>query len=292
MMRRLVELRRAIARALSAEHTAGRTARRMLNLWRYRGSASRRPLAAMRYLWSGRELTNFTYDISNTAELAEVVAAALGLPVAQVEALIREVVYDEEFNAGLRERLRRRGDREDEPRFGRRLGWYCVVRAMRPSVVVETGSHDGLGTALLARALARNAATGSPGVVLSFDMDPESGWLVDESLKPYVERHIGDACETLPAALVGKSVGVFVHDSLHTYDHERFELETALAHRDAEIALISDNSHESTALPDVCSANRLRYFFFREQPCDHFYPGAGMGLGVQPRDESASTLAT
>ena len=165
-------------------------------------------------------------------------ADALNVPVADVEALIREVRDDEDFKIGLRTRLRARDDRDNEPRFGRRLGWYCVVRAIRPSVVVETGSHDGLGTALLARALWRNAAAGSPGVVLSFDVDPASGWLVDESLQPYVERHIGDARDTLPAALADRRVGVFVHDSLHTYEHERFELETALVHRDDVIVLI------------------------------------------------------
>ena len=118
------------------------------------------------------------------------------------------------------------------------------------------------------------------GVVLSFDVDPASGWLVDESLEPYVERHIGDARDTLPAALADRRVGVFVHDSLHTYEHERFELETALVHRDDVIVLISDNSHASTALPDVCSESGLRYSFFRERPLEHFYPGAGMGIGV------------
>ena len=273
-------VRRVGAHAVSAHGSLGRAARRALNLWRYRQAAARKPLPALRYLIRGRELTNFTYDISNTGELALVVGAALALPAPDVEQFIRELEGDEDFIDGLRARLRQHGGREDEPRFGRRLGWYCVVRATRPSVVVETGSHDGLGTALLARALSRNAESGAPGVVMSFDVDPASGWLVDQSLQPYVERHIGDARETLPAALVDRRVGVFVHDSLHTYEHERFELETALAHRDDEIVLISDNSHASTALPDVCAEHGLRYLLFRERPVDHFYPGAGMGLGV------------
>ena len=73
-----------------------------------------------------------------------------------------------------------------------------------------------------------------------------------------MERHIGDARDTLPAALADRRVGVFVHDSLHTYDHERFELETALAHHDDAIVLISDNSHGVHALPDVCRRRGLR----------------------------------
>lgn len=280
-MRRHVEgVRRAVRRVGASDHRVGRAARRALNLWRYRRAAAQRPLQALRYFAGGRELTNFTYEISNTDELAAVVGSALALPAGQVEALIDEIARDETFLATLRDRLRTRGDRADDPRFGRRLGWYCVVRLAKPTVVVETGSHDGLGTALLARALQRNADAGSPGTLLSFDIDPSSGWLVDDSLRPFVQRHIGDARKTLPAALAGRKVGVFIHDSLHTYEHERFEFETALAHRDQSLILISDNAHDSTALRDVCAASGLRYFFFRERPLGHFYPGAGMGLGV------------
>ena len=278
--------------ALGPDRAPGRVARRLRNLWRYRAAAVRRPLASARYLLKGREITNFTYEIANEDELAELVADALGLSRTDVEATLREVRSDEELLAGLRTRLATRADRAGEPLFGRRLGWYCVVRASRPRVVVETGSHDGLGTALLARALQRNADEGHPGVLLSFDLDPASGWLVPDELRVYVERHVGDARETLPAALTGRAVDVFVHDSLHTYEHERFELETALAHAARRLVLISDNAHVSPALLDVCRERGLRYLVFRERTLDHFYPGAGMGLGLYARAEADSAAAT
>jgi predicted O-methyltransferase YrrM len=277
---------------LAADRSPGRAARRVANLWHYRSPAARRPRAALRYLLRGRELTNFTYDIANEAELARLVADALELPSEEVEATLREVAQDEQFLAELRSRLRARADRADEPRFGRRLGWYCIVRATRPRVIVETGSHDGLGTALLARALQRNREEGAPGVLLSFDIDPASGWLVGEPLRAYVERHIGDARETLPAALAGREVGVFVHDSLHTYEHERFELETAVEHAAERLVLISDNAHVSPALLDVCRERGMRYVVFRERSLDHFYPGAGMGLGLYSRAAAGSAPAT
>ena len=118
MSGRLASLNRAAVRAAGRERPIGRTARRVLNLWRYRGGAIKSPLPAVRYLMLGRELTNFTYDIANFGELAMVVAGALNLPVADVESLIHEVRDDEEFKIGLRSRLCKRDDRETEPRLG------------------------------------------------------------------------------------------------------------------------------------------------------------------------------
>ena len=249
-------------------------------VWHYRRAAVRRLRPAMRYLVRGRETTNFTYEVANLDELVAILAAALGVPRDTVDAWLAEVAADERFVEQLRQGLASRHDREDEPMFGRRLGWYCIVRHARPSLVVETGSHDGLGTALLLRALEWNANEGADGTLVSLDIDPDSGWLVPEQLRSRLERHVGDARVTLEPALSGRRVGVFVHDSLHTYEHERFELELAAAHADTQLYLISDNAHASAALADVCRERGVPYAHYVEEPLDHFYPGAALGLGV------------
>jgi hypothetical protein len=73
---------------------------------------------------------------------------------------------------------------------------------------------------------------------------------------------------------------MIVHDSEHTYECERFELTTALAHAAPTIALVSDNAHATTALRDVAAGLGVDYRFFRERPRGHFYPGAGIGLAI------------
>jgi hypothetical protein len=121
---------------------------------------------------------------------------------------------------------------------------------------------------------------GGGGTLLSVDIDPDSGWLVPTALTTRLERQIGDARELLTPSLAGRLVGVFIHDSLHTYEHEQFELELAAQPADQRLILISDNAHSSTALADVCRERGLCYYEFRERPIDHFYPGATMGIGV------------
>ena len=265
-------------------------------LWVYRRGVVKHPLAALRYLAVGRELTNFTYELENVGELVDVLADALKVPRATIAAYVREVESDAELDDALRARLALRPDRVDAPLFGRRLGWYCLVRHGRPHLVVETGAHDGLGSALLLRALERNAADGAEGTLVSVDIDASSGWLVPEELKSRLERHIGDARAVLPAILAGRRVGVFIHDSLHTYEHETFELELGLDHADEPLYLVSDNAHASTALADVCRRHGLRLALFVERPRNHFYPGAALGLGIARRVQAdaaaARTLAT
>jgi predicted O-methyltransferase YrrM len=246
----------------------------------YSSSARREPRAAISYLFTGRETSNFTYDIANRDEVASVLARALDAPVDAIAAYIAELDGDQELSSALEAKLRQHRDRNPQPHFGRRVGWYAVVRWLKPRLVVETGTADGLGTATLARGLERNEAEGSPGELLSFDVQPDAGWLLGADALRYARVVVGDSTETLPRELAGRHVDVFVHDSAHTYEHERMEFALALEHAARRIVLISDNAHATTALADVAREHGAPFAFVREQPVRHFYPGAGIGIAT------------
>lgn len=176
--------------------------------------------------------------------------------------------------------MRRRPSQKRTPRYGRRLGWYATVRATKPRLIVETGIHDGLGSVLLLRALQRNAEDGHPGNLVSLDVKPDAGWLVGDDLAAGWARVVGSSFDELERALAGRAVDVFIHDSDHTYRCERFEFDVAVAHRAERTVLISDNAHATSALRDVAIAESARFQLFMEEPVDHFYPGAGLGLVV------------
>jgi hypothetical protein len=255
-------------------------ARRWYLLWFYRVFVRRKPLAALRYAVSGRETSNFTYDIANRDELAAFTARALGGLEADVVRLFAEIEGDHLFLDELEAGLRTRRDRNRRPMLGRRLVWYAATRITRPEIAVETGTHDGLGSAVIARALQRNGEEGRPGRLLTFDTDSGCGWLVPASLRPLVDVQVGDVRETLAAALAGLRVGLFVHDSLHTYEHELFELRTVMDVAAPGVVLISDNAHASQALADFAGARGAAYHYAPEVPVDHFYPGGGVGIAV------------
>lgn len=159
-------------------------------------------------------------------------------------------------------------------RRGRPLVWqewhpflYGAIRVMCPQVVFETGIFDGRSSAVILAAMSRNAA----GELVSIDLParetipdatdkmfngtqtnlPEGcdpGWLVPDYLRERYRLHLGDSKELLPSLLKKYGqIDVFLHDSLHTYEHQSFEYWTAWSHIVNGGLLLSDDIFWSPA---------------------------------------------
>jgi Methyltransferase domain len=241
----------------------------------------------LRFVLTDPEPDNFTYELANQDELAAWVQAVSGAPAAEVGRVLGEPDAD----PVLRERLHETAGRhrwwsKPQPPFGKRRGWYALARLIRPGLIVESGVHDGLGSLLLLRALELNTAEGAGGRLVSFDINPAAGWIAGSD--PRWALRIESSRTGLPALLAGgEAVGMFIHDSLHTYEHERWELATAGAHLAADGVLISDNVHVTPALSECSAELGLDYHEFAERPVAHFYPGAAMGAARRHRPSTS-----
>src|SRR4051812_29086137 len=101
--------------------------------------------AAIMFRWAftSKEHYNYTYDLTtlNKSYLASYIAVITGHEVDEIERYFRELEDDQKLRLSLEERTLASPDRHNsdvEPRYGRRLGWYALVRATRPRVVMET----------------------------------------------------------------------------------------------------------------------------------------------------------
>jgi predicted O-methyltransferase YrrM len=284
-LRRILKRLRAVAAGAAPLDALGRRLQgprqRFAVLRRY-GAFRRSPVRSLQHLVGGREIDNFTYDISNRDELAQFLTASIGTTVEQALAYMAELDFDAELSAEMAGQLAGRSDRNPVMPFGRRLGWYAIVRVRRPALVVETGVHDGLGSIAILSALERNAREGHPGELLSFDINPLAGWLVPPRLRTRYRIVIGNSVSALPEAVGNRSIDLFVHDSDHRYEHERAEYEAAVGRASPGVILLSDNAHASTALRDFAEARDLAFAFWPERPLRHFYPGGGIGI-ASPR---------
>ena len=140
---------------------------------------------------------------------------------------------------------------EDQEGIGILL--FLLVRQLKPECVVETGVARGASSAYILNALHEN----SKGHLYSIDLPPYAagvklgsdhyllndgqlhtvskeysiGQLVPEYLKDRWSLILGDSRKELPIVLAAQpSVDMFLHDSLHTYEHMRFEYEAAWPH--------------------------------------------------------------
>lgn len=246
---------------------------------------------AMAFARSSVRLTNFYYKIDNLDEAAAFCRAVGGMPAPEAMGYFQELFGDRELNEALGAKLASLPDHDPRPMFGRRIVWYALVRHAKPRVAIETGVDEGLGTSVLAAAIARNRREGAPADsrVYGFDLPGDRlGHLIPDYLRGDCELVTGDSRRTLPEFVRTRSPQFFLHDSLHSYEHERFELQCAWQAALPGAVLLSDNSHALPTLADFARENGVDYHYFGERVVGHWYAGAGAGGIRKPLAERPS----
>jgi predicted O-methyltransferase YrrM len=231
------------------------------------------------WLFKSKEFANFTYDLTaaNKEYLAWFVADICGVPVGEVHGYFNEIESNSQLDSYIQAELakHRRGNEIDrEAFFGRRLGWYAIVRAHKPQLVVETGTEKGLGSLVLAEALLRNGS----GRLITVDMEPSSGLLIGAKYDGVIQRLIDNS---LVAISHIDQIDLFIHDSDHSAEHEAQEFEMLQSRLSINGIVLSDNSHATTELAKWSFRHGRRFMYFAEEPIDHWYPGAGIGVSMK-----------
>lgn len=252
-------------------------------------TCKRTPLtSASHYLnWivRSREYTNFTYDLEplNLEHLAALIAHVTALPVEHIKSFMDELDRDAE----LREHIARRTGSKPQAaladpvaRYGRRAGWYALVRASRPSVVIETGVDKGLGSVVLCAALRRNLQEGHPGRYIGTDISPDAGHLLESPYSEVGEVVYGDSVSTLEQ--LDTRIDVFINDSDHSAQYEATEYRVVADKLAQDAFVLGDNAHVTNELFRFAGETKRAFLFFAEKPKDHWYPGAGIGIAWRP----------
>ena len=166
--------------------------------------------------------------------------------------------------------------------YGRRLGWYAIIRAVKPRVVVETGVDKGLGACVLAAALLRNAQEGQQGYYYGTDINPAAGYLLGGPYARAGRILYGDSIESLER--LEETIDVFINDSDHSAAYEAAEYRTVQPKLSKTALLIGDNAHTTDKLLEFALETGRTFLFFKEQPAGHWYPGAGIGVAFRRAD--------
>ncbi|PXY37846.1 class I SAM-dependent methyltransferase [Prauserella flavalba] len=240
-----------------------------------------------RWLFTSREHHNFTYDLTprNREHLAWFLSAVTGVDVNAFRGWLDEVDGDDALRALIARGVAtsdRRGLADEVVRYGRRVGWYALVRALKPRHVVESGIDKGLGSCLIASALLRNAGEGHPGRLSALDINPDAGYLIQGPYREVVDVRRGDSLETIP--VLTEPVDLFIHDSWHSPDHERAEFTLMEGKLTENAVLLTDNAAETDVLIEHAEKTGRRFLYFQEQPEDHWHPGDGTGIAWTGRD--------
>lgn len=182
-----------------------------------------------------------------------------GASDARVAAAIDEARGDRALATAI-ERAHERGGRDFYAQIRAPFELYALVRLLRPKHVVEVGVSSGVSSSYFLRALRRNRS----GKLHSIDLPTpqrgtkflprkdspvalppgkRTGWAVPPSLRKGWDLRLGPSQELLPQlADELDRIDIFLHDSLHTFEHATFELRTVDPKVPAGGVLMADNT--------------------------------------------------
>ncbi len=250
---------------------------------------ARQILMVLRWLYESRETTNLTYDLTELSKsnLVSLLAIVTQKGFDELMGYVKEI----EQNTHLKSHIENQTGEspwsfmaDKEARYGRRIGWYALVRASKPKVVLETGVDKGLGSCVITAALMKNCAEGHPGYYYGTDIDPHAGYLLSGEYGKYGEILYGDSIGSLNG--LDTEIDLFINDSDHSADYEFREYLTIQDKLSPNAFVIGDNSHCTNKLSTFARSTGRHFVFFQEEPKDHWYPGAGIGIAFSSDRES------
>ncbi len=231
--------------------------------------------------FASKEFTNFTYEITETnlEYLAQTLAIVTSASVSKIETYLKEPEQDSALVKHIIEKTNSselRNIADAKCQFGRRLGWYALVRILKPKTVIETGIDKGLGSVLLCHALMKNAAEGHQGRYFGTDINPDAGYLFTEPYSQYGEILYGDSIQSL--AKFKLPIDIFINDSDHSSEYEYQEYLTIKDKISPDGIILGDNSEVTDRLSRFSQETDRQFIFFAEKPKDHWCPGSGIGI--------------
>jgi predicted O-methyltransferase YrrM len=156
---------------------------------------------------------------------------------------------------------------------------YWAVRRLKPKTIVQTGVSNGLSSAFMMLALAKNGPQGRLHAIdLPHIFDPvepfwtqrgtvygvvipqseSSGWMVPDIYRDRFHVEIGDAKALLPPLIERlETIDVFFHDSDHTYDHMTFEFDQAMRKLAPNGVIIADDISWNASLWDFADKHNV-----------------------------------
>ena len=235
------------------------------------------------WLFSSKETTNLTYDIEdlNQKYLVNFIANLTNTSFSIIENYMHEIKNNSDLENHLKELIKNSEESykaDINIKYGRRIGWYALIRTLKPKVVIETGVDKGLGSCIITSALKKNIEEGYLGKYYGTDINPKAGYLFTFPYNKYGQIIYGDSIESLTR--MTQTIDLFINDSDHSAKYEGMEYETIHKKLSKNAIIVGDNSHITEELFKFSQKTNRKFYFFKEIPKNHWHQGAGIGISI------------
>ena len=232
-----------------------------------------------KWIWKDTEKENFYYDLEdlNIEQMIHMISVVLKKDFEDLYSYVQELREDLYLRRHLIEAHKESNYPKDTKiEYGRRIGWYVFVRALKPRLIIETGVHNGVGACILSAALIRNNSEGFIGRYIGTEIDKNMGQFLKGPYKEFGSIVYGDSIETLKR--IDDQIDLFINDSDHSSNYEFLEYQAISNKLSNNAVILGDNSHVTNSLMQFSKETKRDFLFFQEKPLDHWYPGGGIGI--------------
>lgn len=241
-------------------------------------------IVIIKWLLFSKETTNFTFDLTplNDQYLVSFIANITNENYQTVLNYFTELENDFTLISHIeRQTINSEWSimADKKARFGRRKGWYALIRILKPKVIIETGVDKGLGACVITAALMQNKKEGFEGYYYGTDINPKAGYLLSDEYKKFGKILYGDSIESLKK--LDQQIDIFINDSDHSTEYEADEYEVIKDKLSNNGIILGDNSQDSDKLLKFSIANERNFIFFQEQFDNQWLPGGGIGVSFE-----------
>ena len=219
-----------------------------------------------KWVFQDSEDSNFYYDLEpkNEQYLIQLISNITGVANPQVEGYLNEIKKNENLRKRIEKSLIQSGYPQDiQVRFGRRVGWYALIRILKPRVIVETGIDHGIGLSVICEALQMNRVEGFNGKYFGTDINPLAGKLTSPEYFDFSTILYGDSITSL--SKLNETIDFFINDSDHSGNYEMNEYEVIFEKLSKNAVILGDNSHVTDKLSIFSKERNRRFYFFKEE---------------------------
>jgi len=230
------------------------------------------------------ETSNFYYELEkqNEFDLASLLSLITKTSFSEILSIFDELKNNDDLRTFISNNWSSNSKKKDSiVGFGRRLGWYTLIRILKPKIVIETGVSDGIGSLVITAALIKNADEGILGKYYGTELDTNAGWMFREPYSNFGEIIFGDSIDSLEN--FNEQIDMFINDSDHSAEYEYREYQSIKNKLSQNSFILGDNCHATDSLRNFSNRNGRDFVFFKELPRDHWYPGAGIGISFHAR---------
>jgi predicted O-methyltransferase YrrM len=257
-------------------YTAYRLYKAFLTTWRYSKKVFRHAVIS-------KETATFTYNLTpeNETYLMNLTAQVTKKNISIVEKYFQELKEDAKLKETILEQIAQSSFKKKKDKrcdYGNKLALYAIVRILKPQVVVENGVEVGFTSVVLCEALRKNKNEGFNGKFIGLDINKNAGYLVKSESK-YNSLSVlkcGDAIQSLKS--LDTKIDFYFSDGFRSYQYEQSEFSALKDKLNENAVVITNKAKFSKALFEFSRDLSKNYSFFKEEPLDHWYEGAGLGF--------------